>query len=118
MAIHPGLAARRLALTQSGEEDIVGGTRAHSRRVLLIYSGLTAVGIVSLWLAGVACFDAVVHCLAAVSTGGFSSHDDSLAAFPLTVQIVATLIAVAASVSLPLYWLSGRINRIPNNARR
>lgn len=108
LALQPGLVARRLALTQSDEEDIVGGTRAHARRVLVIYCCLTAAGITSLWLTGAPWLDAVVHCFAAVSTGGFSSRDDSLAAFPMTVQVVVTLIAVAASISLSLYWLSGR----------
>lgn len=108
LAMQPGIAARRLALTQSDEEDIVGGTRAHAQRVLLIYCGLTAAGIVALGVAGAGWFDAVVHCFAAVSTGGFSNRDDSLAAFSLPVQIVTTFVALAAAVSLPLYWLSGR----------
>lgn len=108
LAMQPGLASRRLALTQSDEDDIVGSTRAHARRVLLIYGCLTAFGIVAIWLAGAGWFDAVVHCFAAVSTGGFSSHDSSLAAFPLNVQIVVTVLALAAAVSLPLYWLTTR----------
>jgi trk system potassium uptake protein TrkH len=76
--------------------------------VFLIYSGLTAAGIFALGILGAGWFDAVVHCFAAVSTGGFSSHDDSLASFSLPVQIAVTVTALACSVSLPLYWLSSR----------
>ncbi len=108
LAIRPGLAARQLALTQSDDEDIIGGTRAHAQRVLIIYASLTIAGMTALWFAGADWFDSMVHCFAAVSTGGFSTHDNSLAAFSLPVQITTTLITVLASVSLPLYWLSNR----------
>ncbi len=86
----------------------MGSTRAHAQRILLIYCSLTVVGVAALWLAGAAWLEALVHGLAAVSTGGFSSRDNSLAAFPMAVQVVATVIAAGASISLPLYWLSGR----------
>ena len=109
LAIQPGLAARRARhIIQSDEADIVGGTRAHAQRILLIYCSLTVVGVAALWLAGAAWLEALLHGLAAVSTGGFSSRDNSLAAFPMAVQVVATVIAAGASISLPLYWLSGR----------
>ncbi len=51
-------------------------------RVLwLIYVGLTVACAVAYWLLGMNVFDAVAHSLATVSTGGFSTHDDSIGYF-------------------------------------
>ncbi len=54
----------------------------HTARALwLIYFWLTVACAFALWLAGMTPFDAVIHSFAALSTGGFSSHDDSIGYF-------------------------------------
>jgi trk system potassium uptake protein TrkH len=76
--IGPGAAARRLASSQLPRDDLVGSTRLHARRVLRIYIAWTLLGAVLLWSLGLTGLDAAAHALAAVSTGGFSTHDASL----------------------------------------
>jgi trk system potassium uptake protein TrkH len=49
--------------------------------LVYVYSALTLGGIVALSLGGMGPFDAVNHALATVSTGGFSTRSDSIAAF-------------------------------------
>lgn len=103
--VHPGLTAKTLAGTDEHEEDLAGGTRAHARRVLLSYGGLTVLGIGVLWLLGGDFFHAVLYTFSAVSTGGFSPHDLSLKEYggwPL--QWAVTLLCLAASISLTLYY--------------
>jgi trk system potassium uptake protein TrkH len=80
LLVRPGMAAKRLSAAQVEEEDVVGGTKAHARRVVNVYALLTGCGIGRLLLTGTAPFDAVLYTLAAVSTGGFSPHDGSLSA--------------------------------------
>jgi trk system potassium uptake protein len=46
--------------------------------VLKIYTGYVAVGIVALKLAGMTWFDSVNHAFASLSTGGFSTHTQSI----------------------------------------
>lgn len=46
-----------------------------ARRLLGIYISLTVLGIVLLNLSGADLFDAVVHSMTAIATGGMSSHD-------------------------------------------
>lgn len=46
-----------------------------------IYSGLTLACSLLLWVEGLSLFDAAVHGLTTVSTGGFSTYDDSIAHF-------------------------------------
>ena len=98
-------ASRRLIDPESSSENIATTTRHYARRMLHVYLALTAVGVAVLWLLQVDLFTAVSHVLAAVSTGGFSTFDNSLAALPLAAQGAITLIAAAGAVALPLYYL-------------
>ena len=79
LVIQPGLVAKGLAVTEAESDDLVGGTRAHARRVLKVYGVLTVLGVIGSLLTGVGFFDAVLYTFAAVSTGGFAPHDGSLA---------------------------------------
>lgn len=97
----PGTAARRLALTETDVEDMVSSTRTHARRVLAVYLFLTGLGVTALWLLGVSPFDSLLHTLAAVSTGGFSSFNDSLAGLG-SYQASAATIAICFLGAVPL----------------
>ncbi|MEJ2057669.1 MAG: potassium transporter TrkG [Desulfofustis sp.] len=110
--IQPGLAAKRLDIAEFSD-DIIGGTRAVAQRVLTVYVLLTIGGIGLLMLSGVDWYNALLYCLSAISTGGFSPHDASLAGlqnFPLwrdeqlkallMISIVVSLV-LALSLKLP-----------------
>ncbi|MEZ5579152.1 MAG: potassium transporter TrkG [Candidatus Competibacteraceae bacterium] len=71
----PSAATRRLAGIETDAAELVTGTRWRARQVLAVYVALTVAGVALLWLAGAAPFDALIHVLAAVSTGGFSGYD-------------------------------------------
>jgi trk system potassium uptake protein TrkH len=104
---HPGGSARRLAELAGHEDDLVGSTRVHARRIFGIYLTLSVAGISVLIALGAAPFDAVVHTLAAVSTGGFSSHDASLDAFAQPrLQLAILLLALCGALPLHLYHLA------------
>lgn len=108
LVVGPGAAARRLA-GDAEPDDLVVGTRRRSRQVLIVYVGLTAVAVAVIWLFGAAPFDALVHGLATVSTGGFSSHDAGLAGlggWPL--QAVVMVIAVFGAISFSLQYRTWR----------
>jgi trk system potassium uptake protein TrkH len=49
-----------------------------AKLVVLLYAAYAAVGIVAYVLAGMSVFDAVNHSFCAVSTGGFSTHPESI----------------------------------------
>ena len=102
--IQPGLAAKRLDISEFSD-DIIGGTRAVARRVLTVYVLLTLAGIGLLMLVGVNWYNAILYCLSAVSTGGFSPHDASLAGLQnFTAECVVTVLSMAGAVSLLLYY--------------
>ena len=102
--IQPGLVAKRLGDMEDYEEDMIGGTRAHARRVFIVYVALTAVGIVMLGLLNIGWFEAILYCFAAVSTGGFSPHHASLAGLEShPAQAVVILLSMAGGISLIVY---------------
>lgn len=107
MAQH-GMAARKL-VESAGGEVLVSTTRVHARRVLAVYLLLTLAGGLLILAAGMAPFDAVVHALAAISTGGFSSFDRSLdGALPVAAPYAVMAVCLLGAVSLPLYYFAFR----------
>ncbi|RMD68812.1 MAG: TrkH family potassium uptake protein, partial [Gammaproteobacteria bacterium] len=64
------VAARRLFQPEAEEATLVTTTRTHARRVLLVYAILTLLAFLILWPALGEAFPALLHTLAAVSTGG------------------------------------------------
>jgi trk system potassium uptake protein TrkH len=104
LVVDPGVAAKRLGFDE--RVDIAGGTRAHVRRVSLVYLALTVIGILALLAAGASPFDALVHAMTSVSTGGFANYDASLAALASwPVRAVITLLSLAGAISFALYYL-------------
>ena len=105
------VAARRLVDPEGAGESLAATMRAHARRVLVVYLGLTLLGVGALLAGGMGGFDAVAHALSAVSTGGFSTRGDSIAGLPSDAARTAVLsIALLCAVSLPLYygaWIGG-----------
>ncbi len=102
--IQPGFAARRLGSLEDFEDDLIGGTRAHAQKVFAAYAVLTVAGIIILGWLNIGWFNAVVYCLAAVSTGGFSPHGGSLAGLEShPAQAVIILLCVAGGISLIFY---------------
>lgn len=97
-------ASSRRLLESSGEDSLAASARTHARRLLAIYLLLTLGGGLLIWAAHGDLFVAAIHSLAAVSTGGFSGFDDSLAGMPLLPRAAIVLVCVLGAVALPLYY--------------
>lgn len=104
--VRPGVTASRLGFSSREMDDVVGGTRAHARRVIVIYLLLTGAGVLALLLSGAGPLDAVAHAMAAVSTGGFANYPDSLASVGSARLWVINLLCIAGAVSFYLYYRS------------
>jgi trk system potassium uptake protein TrkH len=71
----------------------------------LIYVGLTAACALAYWLAGMSTFDAISHSLTTVSTGGFSTHDASLAYFESEyVDDIAVVFMLLGSINFGVHY--------------
>ena len=63
--------------------------------ITIVYFGLTAIWWFGLWLLGMNGFDAIVHAMTTIATGGYSSSDGSIGAFgsrAIEVFIVAGML--------------------------
>ena len=79
----------------------------------LVYAGMTVVQTVLYLLGGLGPFDAVTHTFGTLATGGFSTRNASLAAFPSPfVQYVTIVFMYLAGVNFALHFraLSGRLD--------
>ncbi len=107
--IKPGFAAKIISGMEYYEDDLIGSTRAHARRISVIYSILTIFGILVLVLLGAGWFEAILYSFAAISTGGFSPHDASLAGLSsVWLQAMVILLSMAGAIPLFLYHKSYR----------
>lgn len=109
LLLEPGTAARRLGFEKREMDDLEGGTRAHAKRVLAVYAVLTGVAVGLLWLTGLDGLDAVVHALAAVSTGGFAPRDASLADLDGLQRAAVMAACLAGAISFS--WYAGLYDR-------
>jgi len=86
-----------------------------SASLSLIYIGLTVLGAFAYRLAGLSPFDAIVHSMTTIATGGFSNYDTSLGYFDSTaVESVAIVFMIVGSLPFLLYIraFQGRIGDI------
>lgn len=114
--IPSGGTASKLGFGKREMDDLVGGTRAHAKRVIIVYLIITALGVGALLLAGSSPLDAVVHCMAAVSTGGFANYTDSLASLGGWQLAVINTLCVAGAISFHVYYRSLLFSRRGNLA--
>ncbi len=86
-------------------EKIMPSIQQSIMYILLIYSLMVVVCMASLHMAGMPWFDALCHAMSAMSTGGFSTSDASLAGFrdDAGVQSVLIIFMILAALPFPLY---------------
>ena len=104
----------RLFQTESSDwgEKVMPRSHMAAKYILLIYSGLTLLGFLAFWIAGMTPFDAINHSMASISTGGFSTSDLSLANWSQpAVHWVAVVMMIFGSLPFTLYVATLRGNR-------
>jgi len=73
------------------------------------YLALTVAGVVALRVAGMSWFDAICHCFSAISLGGFSTHDLSVAWFNSpAIEGVLIIIMLVACLNFSRHFLAFR----------
>lgn len=100
-------------------ERLTARIRDTAKVLAFVYLALTVGGIVALSVAGMDLFDAVNHALTTVSTGGFSTRADSIAAFDsvaIELFVAAGMILSGANFALYFQAARGRLGRALGNA--
>ena len=86
-----------------------------AKRLWLIYVALTGIlGIVLIVVGGLQPFDAINHALTTMSTGGFSTKNDSLAHFGPIVHYIVMIFMFIGGMNYALIYLSlnGKFKRV------
>jgi trk system potassium uptake protein TrkH len=80
---------------------------AHSaQHFWVIYIGLTLACIIGYVLSGMSLFDAFIHSFSTLSTGGFSSHDASIAYYhSLPIEIVTEIFMFLGAFNFSIHFL-------------
>ncbi len=88
--------------------------RDTAKRLWLIYVGLTGLEFILLRFAGMNWFDALNHALTTMATGGFSTHNESIAAFSPAIQyiIICFMFLAGASFTLTYFGLVGKFRKV------
>jgi trk/ktr system potassium uptake protein len=84
-----------------------------AKQISIIYIALTLVCYVAYVYVGLSSFNAIVHALTTVSTGGFSSGDASFGAFQGNAEYVAAVFMVLASLPFARYVQLLRGSAVP-----
>ena len=80
-----------------------------ARALWFIYMGLTIACALAFWLAGMSPFDAINHSFSTVATGGFSTHDASLAYFDsVIIETIASVFMLLGSINFAVHFLAWR----------
>jgi trk system potassium uptake protein TrkH len=80
-----------------------------ARTLCVLYFGMTIACAVCYWLAGMGAFDAISHSLTTLSSGGFSTHDASIAFFDSTaIEAVAIIFMLLAGISFSVHFIVWR----------
>ena len=116
VAILPLLRVGGMRLFQSESSDwgekVMPRSHMAAQYILGIYSLFTLLGFLAFWAAGMTPFEAINHSMAAVSTGGFSTSDSSLANWTQpAVHWVAVLFMIIGSLPFTLYVATMRGRR-------
>ncbi|WP_095146583.1 TrkH family potassium uptake protein [Pseudomonas sp. Irchel s3b6] len=104
----------RLFQTESSDwsEKVTPRSHVGATYIVWIYLGLTGLGTLALWLAGMTPFEAVNHAMSLISTGGFSTSDASLGHWTQpAIHWVAVVIMILGSLPFALYVASLRGHR-------
>ncbi|MDG9781586.1 TrkH family potassium uptake protein [Metapseudomonas otitidis] len=104
----------RLFQTESSDwgEKVMPRSHMVAKYILVVYVALTLLGILAFWLAGMTPFDAVNHAMSLISTGGFSTSDNSIANWKQpAVHWVAVVVMMAGSLPFTLYVATLRGHR-------
>ncbi|MBQ9100166.1 MAG: TrkH family potassium uptake protein [Paludibacteraceae bacterium] len=82
-------------------------TQETARGILFTYLVLTIICATFYWVGPMSCFDAICHAMTTLGTGGFSTHQASIAFFNSAyIEYICALFMIFSGVNFSLYFLA------------
>lgn len=111
----------RLFRTESSDwsDKTIPRTQSLAKHLFLVYIGLTIACAISYHLAGMNWFAAINHSMTTLSTGGYSTSDSSMAAFPASCHWVGVVFMAAGGLPLLVFaqTIQSRSLKVWNDAQ-
>ena len=101
----------RLYNAEGHSDRLLPNVLKSARLILIIYLGYIAAGVILYVLFGMPLFDAIIHSIGALSTGGFSNRAESIAYYDsLPIEIISIVLMILGNINFfaHLYLLRGR----------
>jgi trk system potassium uptake protein TrkH len=100
-----GVGGMQLFRTESSDrsEKVMPRVREIAAALSFVYLGLTGLCAILYWLAEMTPFEALVHALTTVATGGFSTSDSSMGKFGPVVHWIAIVFMLSGAIPFVLY---------------
>lgn len=105
------------SLESSLKEKIHPKAKGVAYRIMFIYTGLTLLEIVLLFIGDMNIFDSVCHAFGTIATGGFSTKNTSLTYYSHYSQYVVMIFMLLAGTSQVIYYYLVKFNfrKVRNN---
>ncbi len=123
-AVLPFLRIGGMRLFRAESSDFSEKALPHTRnfllRLLLVYLIISLACTIAFAVGGMSIFDAINHAMTTVSTGGFSTHDESIGFFnSAVIDTVAIFFMLVASIPFVLYLplLAGRVRMLRSDSQ-
>lgn len=98
-----------ISSAEGRSDQLVPQVRQSARLVLIIYTAYAVSGIIAYLLAGMSTFDAMNQAFAAISTGGFSTHPQSIGFFDsVPIEAVTLSLMFLGNLSFITAWFLWR----------
>lgn len=108
----------KLYVAEGHNDKLMPNLARSARLILSIYAGITVLGIILYCIAGMTPFDAIVHSISGVATGGFSSRPEGIMAFAdlpsfWAIQIISIFLMLAGATNflLTFFLITGRFRK-------
>ncbi len=82
--------------------------------IISIYTSLTIIAALLLWIGGMTLFDAICHAFSTLSSGGFSTKNTSITLYSPLIQYLLIIFMIPSGINFPImyYALKGRFKKI------
>lgn len=112
-----GMSLFAAEVTGPNKDKLSPHIRTTAKIIVGIYVGLTLLAALLLWAGGMEGFDAVCHAFSTLSSGGFSTKNDSISLYSPLIQYILILFMIPSGINFPImyYAIKGRFRRIVVN---
>lgn len=108
----------KLYLAEGHNDKLMPNLAKSARVIFSIYAGITVLGVLLYCLAGMPLFDAIIHSISGVATGGFSSRKEGIMYFASSpnfwaIQIISIFLMLAGATNflLTFFLITGRFKK-------